>query len=67
MWKYIEPGSGPKRYAPTDTETGIDPGGQLYDLALDPGETTNLLARYPDRAKAMKRRLDSLYKAGKSR
>jgi len=66
-WKYIEPGAGPKRYAPTDTETGINPEGQLYDLAHDPGETTNLLARHPDRAKAMKRRLDALRKAGKSR
>jgi arylsulfatase A-like enzyme len=66
-WKYIEPVPGPRRMVNTHTETGTDPGGQLYDLAHDPGETTNLLVRYPCRARAMKDRLNAIRQAGKSR
>jgi arylsulfatase A-like enzyme len=57
-WKYIRPSRGPKILANTATETGNDPDGQLFDLSADPGETHNLLANHPDRASAMKARLD---------
>jgi len=66
-WKYIEPGRGPKVNANTNTETGNDPAGQLYDLARDPGERENLAARHPDRVKEMAARLERIKQAGRSR
>ena len=56
-WKYIEPSSGPKRNAATDTELGNDPSGQLYDLAGDLGETNNLLQAQPDRSRELREEL----------
>jgi arylsulfatase A-like enzyme len=52
-WKYIEPGTGPRRNAATNTELGIDPAGQLYQLADDLGETNNLLQAQPDRSRQL--------------
>ena len=52
-WKYIEPGTGPRRNAATNTELGIDPAGQLYQLADDLGETNNLLQAQPDRSRKL--------------
>jgi arylsulfatase A-like enzyme len=46
-WKYIPPSPGRKVQLNTGTETGNDPGGQLYDLARDPGETRNLHSEQP--------------------
>lgn len=66
-WKYIEPGKGPRMSTNTNTELGNDPAGQLYDLARDPGETTNLAARQPARANEMKQRLQQIRQAGRSR
>lgn len=43
-WKYIEPAKGVKLESNTNTETGVDPEPQLYDLATDLGETTNSAA-----------------------
>jgi len=34
----------------TRKKTGNDPDGQLFSLAVDPGETNNMLARHPDKA-----------------
>ncbi len=59
-WKYIEPGKGPKFNAPTATETGQDPAGQLYDLSSDPGETNNLVSVQAERTAAMVVRLKQL-------
>lgn len=59
-WKYIEPGKGPKIQRNTNTETGNDPDGQLYNLTDDPGETRNLISKYPDRAKEMAVRLQQI-------
>ena len=61
-WKYIEPGSGPKRNANTNTELGNDSAPQLYDLSRDPGETRNLAQEQPDRVKEMQARLDRIKK-----
>src|SRR3982751_6921307 len=36
----------------------------LYNLAQDPSETTNLAAQHPDTVAAMERRLDALAKEG---
>ncbi len=49
----IEPSSGPKRNAATDTELGNDPAGQLYDLVGDLGETNNLIQAQPDRSRKL--------------
>ena len=59
-WKYIEPGKGPKKAAGTDTELGQDPAGMLFDLSTDLGETKNLIADHPDRAKTMAAKLKEL-------
>ncbi|MBK9316627.1 MAG: arylsulfatase [Acidobacteria bacterium] len=59
-WKYIDPNNGQKMSIQTNTELGNDPQSQLYDLSRDPGEKINLAARYPDRVRAMKQRLDQI-------
>ncbi len=40
---------------------------QLFDLAQDPGETTDLMSQHPDVGAAMISRLESLIAAGRSR
>jgi arylsulfatase A-like enzyme len=62
-WKYISPGKGPKIQKDTNTEMGTDPGPQLYDLAADIGETTNLAARHPARVKDMAEKLRKIQAA----
>jgi arylsulfatase A-like enzyme len=52
-WKYIEPSNRPRLNQQTQTELGNDTVPRLYDLAVDPGETTNRAARYPGRVKEM--------------
>jgi arylsulfatase A-like enzyme len=52
-WKYIEPNNKAKLNTNTNTELGNDSLPQLYDLAADPGEKTNLAMAQPDRTKAM--------------
>lgn len=52
-WKYIDPSNRPRLNEQTRTELGNDTVPQLYDLAADPGETTNVAARYPGRVKEM--------------
>lgn len=59
-WKFIEPSQGPKHNKNTGTEMGTDPGGQLYDLATDPGETRNLLTDQPEKAQELAERLKAL-------
>ena len=52
-WKYIEPGKGPKKFENTNTETGQEPQGQLFHLADDIGETKNVAAEKPEKAKEL--------------
>ncbi|MDQ3815231.1 MAG: arylsulfatase [Armatimonadota bacterium] len=66
-WKYIPPAKGAKVTPNTNTETGNDPGGQLFDLSSDPGETRNLAAQQPERVRAMAARLAQIIAAGRSR
>jgi arylsulfatase A-like enzyme len=55
--KVIEPGRG-ARYAPlTDTELGNAPKPQLYDLATDRGERTNLATDRPETVTRLRKRL----------
>lgn len=64
-WKYIEPGKGPKRLVLTNTESGQDPGGLLYRLDRDPGETSDLSARYPKLKAQMAAELARIKGAGR--
>jgi arylsulfatase A-like enzyme len=66
-WKYIPPGMGNRVNANTNTETGIDPQGQLYNLETDPGERTNLASQHPDRLKAMADRLEAIRQSARTR
>jgi arylsulfatase A-like enzyme len=66
-WKYIEPNSGPKITANTNTETGADPAAQLYDLSRDLGEKENVAARQPEKAQEMAALLNQIKQAGRSR
>ena len=60
QWKYIEPNSRQKINAQTNTELGNDSVPQLYDLAVDPGETRNLAPGQPVRVQAMAARLQAI-------
>ncbi|HXG55640.1 MAG TPA: arylsulfatase [Vicinamibacterales bacterium] len=62
-WKYITPSQGPKIQKHTNTELGNDPGPQLYDLATDPGERTNLATTRPEKAREMAAVLDAIRRA----
>lgn len=66
-WKYIEPNRGAKVSVNTNTETGNDPGGQLYDLRRDLGEGENLAVRQPEKMKELAARLAQIRGAGRSR
>ncbi len=46
-WKYIEPAKGEAYWPLTNTETGINPEPQLYDLSKDLGEKNNVAAQNP--------------------
>jgi arylsulfatase A-like enzyme len=52
-WKYIEPSNRPRMNVQTNTELGNDSAPQLYDLAVDPGETRNLASDHPDTVRSM--------------
>src|SRR5207249_9888516 len=66
-WKYIEPSNRPRVNEQTHTELGNDPAPQLYDLAIDPAETTNVAAKYPSRVKEMADLLQRIRSVGRSR
>ncbi len=59
-WKLIAPGKGPKINRNTNTELGNDPQPQLYNLAIDPGERTNVAADNPERVRRMTALLDKI-------
>jgi arylsulfatase A-like enzyme len=59
-WKYIAPGQGPRIQVNTNTETGNDPEPQLYDLARDPGERTNLASAHPEKVREMAAQLAAI-------
>ena len=66
-WKLILwPGSGGWAFPATEKDMSGLPRFQLYDLAKDPGETTNLESRYPERVKSMKALLEKYVREGRS-
>lgn len=46
-WKYIQPSNDVPLMKSVNIETGYSLQEQLYDITNDPGETTNVAARYP--------------------
>ncbi len=46
-WKYVEPAKGDSYWPWTNTETGINPEPQLYDLSKDIGEKNNVAVQNP--------------------
>ena len=73
-WKYLDHrGSGGNNYdSPTLRpfalpESEPDAAGQLYDLAKDPGETTNLARRHSEIAAELKQLLEHSKSTGRSR
>jgi arylsulfatase A-like enzyme len=58
-WKYIPQRPGVKRTQFTDTETGNDPKAQLYNLASDPREMSNIAAENPEKVKELAALLDA--------
>lgn len=72
-WKYLDHrGSGGNGYDKGEMQrfafpdTAPDAPGQLYNLATDPGETTNLYFKEPEMAKQLKALLDASKAAGRS-
>jgi arylsulfatase A-like enzyme len=66
-WKYIEPNKRQRMNQETGIELGNSPEPQVYDLSKDPGETKNLAAEMPDKARELASELDALKKAGRTR
>ncbi|MGV3503560.1 MAG: sulfatase family protein [Adhaeribacter sp.] len=66
-WKYIEPSQGQKVNKNTNTELGNDPGGQLYDLSRDQGETRNVAAANPQVVQRLAAQLKALREQEASR
>ncbi|MEE2857535.1 MAG: arylsulfatase [Planctomycetota bacterium] len=76
QWKYLDhKGSGGNNYQ-RDGAWGMKPyalknndpdaPGQLYDLAIDPGETKNLYSQHPEIVESMKAQLEAFKKSGRS-
>lgn len=73
-WKYIaHSGSGGNNYDKGELkplalpETALAVPGQLYDLATDPGETTNLYSQKPDIVSTLKALLEQSKTTGRTR
>lgn len=78
QWKYLDhKGSGGNNYERKSEfleglekyilqDTAPEAPGQLYDLENDPGETTNLYFKHPERVKEMKTLLDESIASGRS-
>ncbi len=64
-WKYLEhPNAKPVKSLTYEKGPGQY---ELFDLANDPAETTNLIEDHPERAERMKARLQEIRDAGRSR
>ena len=72
-WKYIDhKGTGGNKYDPKREErlffvdSDPDAPGQLYNLADDPGENTNLYSQYPELVKELKGKIEEFKASGRS-
>ena len=66
-WKMIEGSDGPAVNRGTNTELGNATEAQLYNVAKDRGEVSNLAARHPERVTAMRAALEKIRASGRSR
>jgi len=66
-WKYMPASKRPKMNTQVNIELGNDTVPQLYDLAADPGERTNLAGKYPEKVAEMEALLTNIRQAGRSR
>ncbi len=66
-WKFIEQGGGQKVQVNTNTETGNDPGPQLYNLKTDLGEKNNVAAQNPVIVKELTELLQKVRSDGRTR
>jgi len=66
-WKYIEPRQGAKLNVNTNTETGVDPLPQLYNLKDDIGERNNVAAQNPEKVKELHDLLNKIRTDGRTR
>ena len=66
-WKYIEPGKGPKINKNTNTELGIDPQPQLYNLKDDLNEKHNVASKHPEVVKELAGLLKKIKVDGRTR
>ena len=67
QWKFIDASNRARVNKETNTELGNDSVAQLYDLAMDPGETRNVAATHPERVQQMQGLLQKIRAAGRSR
>ena len=66
-WKIIEPRTGAKKNANTNTELGGEPKSALYDLDNDLGEKNNIADKHPEIVKEMTALLNKIKTDGRSR
>ena len=64
-WKLLEhPNAKPAKHLTFEKGPGQF---ELYNLADDPAETENLVTQYPERVAQMKKRLQAIQEAGRTR
>jgi arylsulfatase A-like enzyme len=61
-WKYLKAKHSVPRYAADNDREEVE---ELYDLADDIGETTNLAAKHPDKVEQLESVMNEIIKAGK--
>jgi arylsulfatase A-like enzyme len=66
-WKYMGASKRARVNTQVDVELGNDAVPQLYDLAADPGERTNLAGKFPEKVAEMEALLAKIRKQGRSR
>jgi arylsulfatase A-like enzyme len=64
-WKLIEKGNGPKRNAATNSDLGNDSESQLYDLAHDLAESSNLAGKHPEKVQELSNQLQKAREDGR--
>ncbi len=66
-WKYIPQAGGIRDNLGPWTKVKAPETGFLFDLAVDPGETTNLASKNPEKVKELDAKLKAIRTAGRSR
>jgi arylsulfatase A-like enzyme len=66
-WKVIEGSDGPKLNRNTNTELGNAPTAQLYNVAKDRAERSDVAAQQPERVRTLLASLDKIRASGRSR